>query len=74
MKTWTAFKWQVLGWFQHSQAGDAYEVLMALRKDGTVSEYREKFEALSAPLIEASDEMLMGAFRIGLKEDIRAEL
>lgn len=62
MKTWSEFKRQVLNRFQHSQAGDAYEVLMALRQTGTVSEYREKFESMSTPLSEASDEMLMEAF------------
>lgn len=66
------FKRQVLNRFQHSQAGDAYEMLMALRQTGTVTKYREKFEMLSAPLSEASDDMLMGAFKNGLKEDIRA--
>lgn len=74
VNTWTTFKRQVLGQFQHSQAGDAYEVLMALLQDKMISVYREKFEALPAPLIKASDEMLMGVFRNGLKEDIRAEL
>lgn len=66
VKTWSEFKRQVLNRF--------HEVLMALSQKGTVSEYREKFEFMSAPLSEASDEMLMGAFRNRLKEDIRAEL
>lgn len=47
---------------------------MALRQTGTVTEYREKFESMLAPLNEASNEMLMGVFRNGLKEEIRAEL
>lgn len=68
------FKRQVLNRFHHSQAGDAYEMVMALKQTGTVAEYRERFETMSAPLSDASDEMLMGAFRNGLKEDIRADL
>lgn len=71
---WGTFKKLLLSRFQHSQARDAYEMLMALRQTGTVTEYRERFESLSAPLTEASDEMLMGAFRNGLKEEIRTEL
>lgn len=39
-----------------------------------MTEYRERFESLSAPQIEASDDMLMGAFRNGLKEHVWAEL
>lgn len=39
-----------------------------------MTEYREKFEHLSATLRDASKECLMGAFKIGLKHAIRAEL
>lgn len=47
---------------------------MVLRQEGTVAEYRERFESLSALLTETSDEMLIGAFRKGLEEELRAEL
>ncbi|KAF7802185.1 Retrovirus-related Pol polyprotein from transposon 17.6 [Senna tora] len=41
---------------------------------GSVVEYREKLELISAPLKDASEEMLIGAYQKGLKEDIQAEL
>lgn len=74
MMKWATFKKLLLSRFQHSQAGDAYEMLMALRQTEIVTEYRERFESLSTPLTKASDEMLMGAFGNGLKEEIRVEL
>ncbi|KAF7807919.1 Retrotransposable element Tf2 [Senna tora] len=57
-----------------SQQGNNYEMLMAHKQVGTVEEYRERFELLSAPLKDAPEEMLIGAYQNGLKEDIRAEL
>ncbi|KAF7828587.1 Retrotransposable element Tf2 [Senna tora] len=71
---WQQFKSELLRRFHQSQKGNNYEMLMALKQTGTVSEYREQFELLSAPLKEAPEEMLIGAFQNGLKEEIRAEI
>lgn len=54
----------------YSQANNAYEVLMALRQEGIVVDYWEHFEALSAPLTEAYDDMLMGAFQMGWRKTL----
>lgn len=60
--------------FRHSQQGDLYEMLMALRQEGLVTEHRERFERLLAPMKDAPKECLTGAFKRGLKPSIRAEL
>ncbi|KAF7810390.1 Retrotransposable element Tf2 [Senna tora] len=40
----------------------------------TVGDYRERFELLSAPLKDATKEILIGFYQNGLKEEVRAEL
>ncbi|KAF7827538.1 Retrotransposable element Tf2 [Senna tora] len=74
IQTWQHFKVELLRRFHQAQKGNNYEMLMALKQTGTVAEYREQFELISAPLKEAPEAMLIGAFQNGLKEEIRAEL
>lgn len=45
---------------------------MALKQETTVAKYRDRFEALSATLKEASDEVIVGVFKNRLK--VRAEV
>ncbi|KAF7812607.1 5-formyltetrahydrofolate cyclo-ligase-like protein [Senna tora] len=73
-QSWNEFKKELLRRFHQSQQGNNYEMLMAHKQVGTVDEYRERFELLLAPLKDALEEMLIGAYQNGLKEDIRAEL
>lgn len=54
--------------------GDAYEKVMALWQESTVEHYREEFEALTAPLKDAFEEVLIGAFKNGLNPQIRVDL
>lgn len=56
------------------QTSNHYEALIALRQDSSVAEFREKFELLSAPLREADEEFLIGAFSNGLAEEIKVEV
>lgn len=49
-------------------------MLMSLKQERSVGEYIEKFEVLSAPLWEASEDMLIGAFMSGLHQNIKANL
>ncbi|XP_038708231.1 uncharacterized protein LOC120003349 [Tripterygium wilfordii] len=72
--TWQAFRLALLKKFRSSQEGTGYECLVELRQDGTIAEYREKFEQLSAPLKDISEEMLAGIFVNGLKDVIRVEV
>lgn len=39
-----------------------------------MTEYREAFESFSAPLKDLGEEVLMGIFLNGLKEEIRVDL
>ena len=47
---------------------------MALLQRSSVADYRHRFELLSMPLKDKSDELLMGAFINGLREEAKAEL
>ncbi|XP_031257121.1 uncharacterized protein LOC116115112 [Pistacia vera] len=72
--SWSSFKLALVERFRHLHQGIAYEALVALKQLGTVTEFREQFEALSAPLREVGEVLLMGIFTNGLKEELRAEL
>ncbi|KAF7810468.1 1-phosphatidylinositol-3-phosphate 5-kinase [Senna tora] len=50
IQSWTKFKKEVIERFRHFQQGDAYEQLMMVEQETTMTEYREQFEALTAPL------------------------
>ncbi|KAF7826714.1 Retrotransposable element Tf2 [Senna tora] len=74
VQRWSDFKMELLRCFHQSQQGNGYEILMAHKQTSDVGEYRERFELLSAPLKEATEEMLIGFYQNGLKEEVRAEL
>ncbi|XP_031271373.1 uncharacterized protein LOC116129775 [Pistacia vera] len=74
VQSWKDFKVALIDRFRPSFQGTAYEALVALRQIASVTKYREEFEAHTAPLKELREEMLMGIFINGLKEEIRAEL
>ncbi|KAF7810714.1 putative mitochondrial protein [Senna tora] len=61
VQSWSEFKTELLRRFHQSQQGNGYEVLIAHKQSNTVGEYRERFELLSAPLKDATEEMLIGA-------------
>lgn len=44
--------------------------MLTLKQEEMVPEYRERFEFLSVPLRDVLEEMMMGAFMNGLKEEI----
>ncbi|KAF7821313.1 Retrotransposable element Tf2 [Senna tora] len=74
LQSWSGFKKELIRRFHQSQQGNGYEILIAHKQTSIVGKYREKFELLSAPLKEASEEMLVGFYQSGLKEEVRAEL
>jgi len=51
-----------------------YELLLSLKHEGTIEEYREKFELYTGPLRGIEPKYLKGIFLNGLKEVVRAEL
>lgn len=60
--------------FQQTQEGLICEKFLALRQKGTVREYQQMYEALTAPLDNVSDFVLEGAFINGLRPDILADV
>ena len=71
---WTNFKQVVIQRFQPSMNQSPYELLVSLKLEGTVEEYRKKFELYAGPLRGIKFEYLKGIFLNGLKEVVRAEL
>ena len=68
------FRVAILQLFTPSQLGNLYEVLIGLQQPGSVSQYREDFELLSAPLKDVDDAVLMGIFINGLKGEINEDM
>lgn len=62
IRQWPEFKAEVIERFHCKQMGDEWEQLLALKQLGTMEEYREKFETLSAPLRDVTEEVLSGGF------------
>ena len=60
--------------FRPSHEETIYEALLALRQEGSVRDYRRRFETMAAPLTGVSKEALEGRFVNGLRLDIQAEL
>ena len=71
---WPRFREAVVKRFQPEVAWDPYSALLALKQEGTVREYRDKFEALSRPLRIEERKYLHSLFLNGLKEEVRAEV
>lgn len=68
------FRVAILQLFTPSQLGNLHEVLIGLQQPGSVAQYREDFELLSAPLKDVDDAVLMGIFINGLRGEIKAKL
>lgn len=64
----------ILRQFRTVSGGSLYEQWLATAQTTTVEEYQNKFKETAAPLDKVSEEMLMGLFLNGLKDEISAEL
>ncbi|XP_024018362.1 uncharacterized protein LOC112090683 [Morus notabilis] len=71
---WRDLKAAILHRFSRAKDGDPTERLMALRQEGTVTEFRDRFEALAASMRGIPEPIFWGAFLNGLREDVRAEV
>lgn len=60
--------------FRPSSGGSLCEQWLATSQTSTVTEYRRKFIETAAPLERLLEDILMGQFLNGLKDDIRAEV
>ena len=74
MTSWAHFKEQLLLRFLPAKEEDRRAQFFNLQQDGTVREYRRKFEQLSRPLKDLSEATLESKFVSGLKEEIQMEM
>lgn len=72
--TWEQAKGLLRRHFRSNSTGSLQEQWLAHRQGGNVSDYRLKFIELLAPLDNVSEEMTLGQFLNGLRDDIRAEV
>ncbi|KAI0524824.1 hypothetical protein KFK09_004212 [Dendrobium nobile] len=71
IRTWREFKDCLLERFRADGGGDFYEQFFALTQEGTVADYRDRFEYLASRLDHISESALEGNFMKGLKPEIR---
>lgn len=71
---WEELRVLLLWQFRLEQTGSLHEQWLALKQEGDVLGYRQKFIELSAPLENISEEIALGNYINGLKLDIRAEI
>lgn len=72
--SWGELRQGVIRHFHATEDGDNYERLAGLKQSGTVLEFRERFEMISATLSDLMEETLMGLFMNGLAEEVKAEV
>ncbi|KAA0037917.1 ty3-gypsy retrotransposon protein [Cucumis melo var. makuwa] len=73
-RSWRELKERMYNRFRCRDFGTACARFLAIKQEGTVSEYLQKFEELSAPLPEMAEEVLEGTFTNGLDPRIRKEV
>ncbi|TYK05726.1 ty3-gypsy retrotransposon protein [Cucumis melo var. makuwa] len=73
-RSWRELKERMYNRFRCRDFGTACARFLAIRQVGTVSEYLQKFEELSAPLPEMAEEVLEKTFTNGLDPRIRKEV
>ena len=74
IQRWEELKTLMLRRFRPANAGTLHEQWLGVRQTGTVVEYRRTFIELAAPLRNISEDMALGIFLNGLREDIKTEL
>jgi hypothetical protein len=72
--TWTQLKEALLNRYGGHGDGDVYEQLTDLKQDGTVEEYINEFEYLTAQIPKLPDKQFLGYFLHGLNSDIRGRV
>ncbi|XP_052192138.1 uncharacterized protein LOC127801242 [Diospyros lotus] len=74
IRSWEGLKQGILGRFRPTQEGLLEERFLALRQEGSVKEYRLKFETMAAAVPDVPEAFLEGQFLNGLNPEIRAEI
>ena len=71
---WDTFKEALLRRFEPTMAYDPYSALFMLKQEGSVREYRRRFESCAGQLKVHEKKYCKTIFLNGLKEEVRAEL
>lgn len=71
---WCEFKKAMLSKFQPTFALNVVEVMLGLKQEGMVREFRRSFEALFGHLKIQDPELILGMFSNGLRKEIGAEV
>lgn len=74
IRRWADLKGFILRQFRAVSGGTLYEQWLSTSQTSNVQEYRRRFIETAAPLERISEDMLMGHFINGLKDDIKAEV
>lgn len=74
IRMWNDLKTFMLRQFRPVNGGSLYEQWLSTSQTTTVNEYRRQFIETAAPLEHLSENILLGQFINGLKEEIRAEV
>lgn len=70
MNSWSELKYRLLDRFELTQEGTICERFSALRREGTVRDFRQIFEALASVLPVRLEHLLEGVFINGLQPEI----
>lgn len=68
---WRDFKTKIQRRFKHTRGGTVLSQMLRLRQTGTVEEYREQFEELSAEVPHVPNDVLEEIFLHGMKRSLR---
>lgn len=74
IRHWYDLKMFILRQFRSVHGGSLYEQWLSTTQTTSVDEYRRKFIETAAPLEQLSENILLGHFINGLKEEIKAEV
>lgn len=74
IRSWSELKQRLLERFRDTQYDTLHQRFLAIKQTGTVAEYREKFEIMSAPLKNVGEDTLEGVFINGLDEEVQADV
>ncbi|KAL0545922.1 hypothetical protein IC582_015819 [Cucumis melo] len=73
-RSWKELKERIYNRFRNREYGTGCARFLAIKQEGSVGEYLQRFEELSAPLPEMAEDVLVGAFTNGLDPVIRTEV
>ncbi|WVZ04403.1 hypothetical protein V8G54_025209 [Vigna mungo] len=73
-RTWMGLKAGLINRFGGGFRGTVYEQMATLRQDGTLEEFVRSFEMLLGQTQGLSEELILGFFLDGLREDIKGQV